>query len=184
MNHVINAKGTTVTNSIKEYIEKKYSKFEKYINEDADVYTKIEVKEGGKRHKVEITIPIGKHVIRAEVNSDDMYAAIDQAEDVMARRLRKRKEKLHDRKKNVVDKRELNITDATEIEDLAKDQFEIAKVKTFTVDIMTAQEACEAMELVGHDFFIYIDKVVGAACAVYKRHDGTYGQLICVPDEK
>ena len=99
MEHIIKAKNTTATESIKAYIEKKFSKFDKYAPADTRIYTKIEVKDNGNRHKVEVTIPFGKQTLRVEHNDKDMYAAIDAAEKTMSRLLKRRKEKFEDKHK-------------------------------------------------------------------------------------
>ena len=170
MEHIITAKKTTVTDGIRAYIEKRFAKFDKYVNEDITVHTKIEIKDNGNRHKVEVTIPFGKRVLRAEANDTDMYAAIDNVEKTMSRLLKKRKEKQIQRQQQpseVVG--EVN-SDSTE--------YEITRVKTHELPSMTAQEACEALEMVGHPFYVYRDIDSGSICVVYTRDDGGYGQLI------
>jgi ribosomal subunit interface protein len=172
MNHIITAKKTTVTDGIRSYVEKKFNKFNKYISDDTNVYTKIEVKDNGARHKVEVTITLGKQTIRAESNDVDMYAAIDNVEKTMVRLLRKRKEKIEDRRQQ---------PGAFPIDDSISDENEyiIAKTKHHELLCMTTQDACEAMELVGHPFYVYIDaNHNNQVCAVYKRDDGSYGHLI------
>lgn len=172
MNHIITAKKTTVTDGIKSYIERKFNKFEKYVPQDTSVYTKIEVKENGARHKVEVTITLGKQTIRAESNDIDMYAAIDNAEKKMARLLKKRKEKLEDRRQQSAILPDDNDT-------VDESEYLISKTKRHELLCMTAQEACEAMEMVGHPFYVYIGSDQNnQVCAVYKRDDGSYGNLI------
>jgi putative sigma-54 modulation protein len=175
MKHIINAKNTTVTEGIKTYVENKFNKFDKYVHDDVTVYTKIEVKDNGNRHKVEVTIPIGKDTLRTEVNDKDMYAAIDDAEKTMARMLRKRKEKRIDKKREGVE------LVAAEEEIVVKEtaDYDITRVKNHKLSTMSTLEACEAMEMVGHSFYVYKDtEKDSAVCAVYVRKDGTYGHLI------
>ena len=178
MRHIVNAKNTTVTPAIREYVEKKFEKLEKYIQEkNIEAHTMIEVKDGGKRHKVEVTIPIGKDIVRAEVNHTDMYAAIDEAEKVAARRLRKRKERITDRynKKTRPDKvAEVN---EAEIEELLAEP-EITREKVHEMRILSAKQAIDAMEMIGHSFYVYLDiDCEGHPCVVYKKEDGTYGHI-------
>ena len=178
MKHIVNAKNTTVTPAIREYVEKKFEKLEKYIQEkDIDVHTMIEVKDGGKRHKVEVTIPIGKDIVRAEVNHTDMYAAIDEAEKVAARRLRKRKEKLTDRYQKKTRPDKVAEVDETELEELIAEP-EITREKVHEMRILTAKQAIDAMDMLGHSFYVYMDiDCEGRSCAVYKKEDGTYGHI-------
>jgi ribosomal subunit interface protein len=170
MKNIITAKKTTVTDGIRAHIERRFAKFDKYVEKDITVHTKIEVKDNGNRHKVEVTIPFGKQILRAESNGSDMYAAIDDVEKTMSRLLKKRKEKLTQRRQQPA----VITVDAEEIEQT----YAITRVKHHTLLSMTAQEACEAMEMVGHPFYVYNDIDANAVCAVYVREDGNYGHLI------
>ena len=170
MEHIITAKKTTVTDGIRSYIEKRFAKFDKYVTKDIKVYTKIEVKDDGNRHKVEVTIPFGKQTLRAESNGTDMYAVIDDVEKTMSRLLKKRKEKLTQRWQ---EPGELSTPEATAIP-----EYEITRTKTHKLLSMTAQEACESMEMIGHPFYAYMYADKNSICVVYMREDGTYGQLI------
>lgn len=171
MEHIINAKNTTTTEGIKTYVEKRFEKFEKYVHNEIVVYTKIEVKDNGNRHKVEVTIPIGKDIVRAEENDRDMYAAIDKVEKTMSRLLKKRKEKTTQKRH---EGGELPYVKEEELP-----PYDITRVKKHKLDVMSTQEACEAMEMVGHSFFVYRDTEHNkAVCAVYVRAEDSYGHLI------
>ena len=173
MKHIINAKNTTVTDGLRTYVEKKFEKFDKYVHEDITVYTKIEVKDNGNRHKVEVTIPVKKDMLRVEVNDKDMYAAIDEAEKTMSRILRKRKEKKIEKKRESV---ELELNEDIPVDDF---KYDISRIKNHKLTKMSTKEACEAMEMVGHSFYVYKDtEQNNAVCALYVREDGTYGHLI------
>ena len=172
MKHVINAHGTTVTPGIKNYVEEKFSKFEKYLNNDVTVKTNILVKDNNTRHKVEVTLFDGKRTVRVESNSDNMYAAIDAAEDKMSEVLRKKKEKRIDRRQK---KQKLEKVVATVAED---PESTFVRAKAHHMDVMTAEDACEAMELIGHNFYVYKNVEYDKVCAIYKREDGTYGHIV------
>ena len=165
----ITAKNTTVTEAIRAYVEKKFAKFDKYAPDETVVHTKIEVKDNGNRHKVEVTIVLGKQTLRAEATDADMYAAIDNVEKTMCRLLKKRKEKIVDRRQQGG---ELIVATDTTVP-----EYEITRTKNHNILSMTVQEACEAMEMVGHPFYVYHDADNNKTCAVYVRDDGTYGQL-------
>jgi putative sigma-54 modulation protein len=170
MEHIITAKKTTVTDGIRAYIEKRFSKFEKYVSDNIKVHTKIEVKDDGNRHKVEVTIPFGRQVLRAEANDVNMYTAIDNVEKTMARMLKKRKEKITQREQQSVE--------LAAGPESSEPEYDITRVKTHKLHALTVQEACEAMEMIGHPFYAYMDTDVGSVCVVYIRDDGTCGQLI------
>lgn len=170
MEHIITAENTTVTEAIRSHVEKRFAKFEKYAPADTTVYTKLEVKNNGDRHKVEVTIHFGKQTLRAEVNDTNMYAAIDTVEKTMSRLLRKRKEKLVEKSQKPAD--------IPTNEPMIIHEYSIAKRKVHPLAIMNEQEACEAMEMVGHPFYVYFDVDEDKTCAVYMRSDKTYGKLI------
>ena len=171
MRHEIIAKNTTVTAGIRSYTEKKFEKFEKYGSDDMLVHTKIEVKDGGRRHKVEVTIRFGKEVLRAEQNDENMYVAIDNVEKTMTRLLKRRKEKL-------TQKRHAPSNLVVAETPIVENEYDITRVKRHEMQVMDVQEACEAMEMVGHPFYVYRDKDEDRVCAVYLREDGAYGQII------
>ncbi len=173
MEHIIRAKNTTVTPSIQNYVEKRFAKFAKYAPDDMVVHTKIEVKEGGDRHKVEVTISFGKQTLRAEANSTHMYAAIDDVEKTMSMLLKKRKDKMTEKHRQPKD-----FMFGPENEEKSVDEYKISRTKEHDLQAMTAQEACEAMDMISHPFFVYFDDNLKTTCAVYKRDDGTYGQLV------
>ena len=171
MTHIITAKNTTVTEGIRGYIENKFAKFSKYIPDDSQVNTKIEVKENGRRHKVEITIFLGKKTVRAESCAENMYAAIDDAERKMSDILRKYKERIVDKNQQG---RKPEIIDEVYTE---HNHNLFSRVKTHEIGYMTDEEAVEAMELVGHTFFAYVNDISGKLCVVYKRNGNTYGKI-------
>jgi len=171
MEHIIFAKNTTVTEGIRVYVEKRFEKFSKYAPDDTKVYTKIEVKSNRPCHKVEVTIVFGKQTLRAEAADVNMYVAIDNVEKTMARLLKKRKEKMVQRRQMPGD------MDAV-ANAHTEEEYDIARVKTHELPTMSAQDACEAMEMVGHAFYVYRDVDTKKLSVVYLREDGDYGQLI------
>ena len=167
----VTARNTTITDGLRSYLTQKFNKLDKYLDEDTRVNVKIEVK-ANNRHKIEVTIPSGKSVVRAEAVDTDMYSAIDKVEEILTRSLRKKKEKMIQRHRKVeTPKPEVK----TEVEDL----YEIVRSKEHELCSITEQEACEEMEMTNHNFYVYRDCARNdAICVVYIREDGKYGQLI------
>lgn len=177
MQHVITAKNTTVSDPIRNHIETKFNHaFGKYLTEDAVVRTKIEVIKSC-RHKVEVTISLGKQTLRAEVSetdgNSDMYNSIDKAASVMTQLLIKRKKKLEDKKKNT----ETIRVEHTE-EENDNNECVVARTKHHEASVMSVKDACEAMEMLGHSFFVFRNAETMDFCVVYKRYSGDYGLLI------
>ena len=80
-----------VTESIKLYVEEKLSKLDKYFKEELEAKVLIRVRNN--LQFIEVTIPTNKFTIRAEAGNQDLYAAIDKAEEVLERQIRKNKTK-------------------------------------------------------------------------------------------
>lgn len=156
------------TNSIKEYINKKLSKLDKYFDEEysATILTKKE----GKLQKIEITIPTKAFTLRNESVNDDLYAAIDNVIDKLERQIRKNKDKIN--KKN--NKKIIEDFDLI-LEDEFFDDEKIVKRKQLELKPIDEEEAIIEMEMLGHNFFVFKDAYSNKICVLYKRKNGNYG---------
>lgn len=174
MNINISGKGIDLTPSIKEIVEKKLSKLDKYFVKEVDCNVKISTQKD--MQKIEVTIPMKNNAVRAEHQSKDLYQSIDLVVDILERQIRKYKTKIQRKKQANVSLFEgFNFTD-----DSSSDETEINIVKTKTFDMkpMTPEEACLQMELVGHNFFVFSNADSGKICVVYKRGLDSYGLII------
>lgn len=167
-------KNIEVTEGIKSAVEEKLGKLDKYFNEEirADVTLSVNRNE----HKVEVTIPVKGNIIRAEEISEDMYASIDLVEETIERQLVKYKNKLIDKKKSYRDNFTADYIDA-DYEDEDEGTVKIVRTKSFGVKPMDAEEACVQMELLGHNFFVFLNADTDEVNVVYKRKGGTYGLI-------
>ncbi len=157
------------TDAIKEYIEAKLGRLEKYLNDDslrANVLTKKE----GRNQKIEVTIPTNGFILRNEAVNEDLYAAIDNVGDKLERQVRKNKEKINKKhnKKIIAD-----------FEAALEDEFEedekVVKRKKLELKPIDEEEAIIEMEMLGHSFFVYRDSETDEICVLYKRKSGNYG---------
>ena len=127
------------------------------------------------RHKIEVTIPLKGRIIRAEQVSEDMYQTIDLVEEVIERQLKKYKNKLINRKHQADDYfRPEYIEKEYEDED---DEVQIERVKHFEMKPMFIEDACVQMELLGHNFYVFINAETDETNVVYKRKNGGYGLI-------
>lgn len=156
------------TDSIKEYIEAKLSRLDKYIKDSDDIEAVVLTKKEGRRYKIEVTIPTKDFTLRNEVVDDDLYAAIDLVIDKLERQVRKNKEKLN-KKKKVIEDFEIDIEDNFMEEEV------IVKRKSIELKPIDEDEAILQMELLGHNFFVYKDIETNKICVLYKRKNGNYG---------
>ena len=169
------AKNIELTPALKEMVEKKISKLEKYFGPNVEARATLSVQKN--RQRVEVTIPFNGVILRGEEVTDDMYKSIDLVEEKLVRQIRKQRTKLS-RKNNSGSLRypEFNSLEFKN-EDTDEDTSRIVKTKSFNVKPMSADEAVLQMELLGHSFFVYQDAYTNNVSVVYKRKDGNYGLI-------
>ena len=95
MKFIIIGKNIDVTTGLREAVESKLGKLERYFTPDTEIHVTLSVQK--ERQKIEVTIPVKGTIIRSEQVSDDMYVSIDLVEQVNQPQLRKYKNKLHAR---------------------------------------------------------------------------------------
>jgi len=160
-----------VRESLKEAIEKKLSKFDRYFGEDTEAFVTCKVRKGVKI--IEITVNYGGVTFRAEEENETFVTALDRAVEGLERQMRKNKTKLENTvKRGAFAPMEIEDDDYDE-----EGEYNI-KVKTFPFKPMTADEAILQMNLLGHAFFAFIDSDSGETCVVYKRKEGSYGLIV------
>ena len=153
----IRGENIEVTEALRDYVESKLSKVEKYFHEDQELHARVNLKVyREKTAKVEVTIPTGSVTLRAEDVSLDMYGSIDLVVDKIARQIRKNKTKIARKYREKVPTGEMFSTEFNKEE---------------------VEEAILQMELLGHDFFIYTDSKDHTTNVLYKREDGNYGLI-------
>ena len=161
----IRGENVAITDAIRDYAETKLSKLEKYFSEDVTVHVTAKVYPN-KQAKAEVTIPSKAVTLRAEETSDNWYASLDLVVDKLERQMRKHKTKVQ--KRNRVEK-------AHDNSDIDDEPF--ARIKELDIETMSPQDAIEQMDLLGHDFFMFINEDTAHVSVVYRRKDGTNGLL-------
>jgi len=179
MHFNIRGENIEVTPAIREYVEKKITKLERYFSESPDANVNVNLKTyNDKTAKVEVTIPMSQLVLRAEEDHVDMYAAIDLITDKLERQIRKHKTKVNRKFREKGNATEffgsVDNSAATAVEE---DELEIVRQKRFNLKPMDSEEAILQMDLLGHNFFVYTDAETNSTNIVYKRKDGKYGLI-------
>ena len=169
----IRGKKVEVTDSIKNYIEEKLGKLDKYFSDPEELTASVLIRIRGNEQIVEVTIPAPKVILRAEESHDDLYAAIDIVTDKLERQIRKNKTKLRNNKHNKIDFMDFVIE--LETEEPIEEKEVIVKRKQVEMKPMSEEEAVLQMELLGHEFFVFNEVNTGNTCVLYKRKDGNYG---------
>ncbi len=177
----IRGENIEVTPAIREYVESKISKLERYFNNDMDATANVNLKiYNDKRTKVEVTIPMKRLTLRAEERNDDLYAGVDAIVDKLERQIRKHKTKVN---RKFRDREGVGLYFATAPEtgapavEEAEDELQIVRTKQFSLKPMDDEEAILQMNLLGHDFYIFTDAETDETNIVYRRKDGKYGLI-------
>jgi len=178
LKYQIRGENIEVTEAIRDHVEKKVGKLERYFNEtpEANVHVNLKVNPD-KKAKVEVTIPIPQLVLRAEEVNDDMYAAVDLIVDKLERQIRKHKTKVNRKFRELGSAKEFFKTGngTAPVED--NDELNIVRTKRFDLKPMDSEEAVLQMNMLGHTFFIYTDAETDGTHIVYRRKDGKYGLI-------
>ena len=170
MKITIYGKQMTVRDSLKNAVEKKLSKFDKFFGEDTEAYVTCKVRKGDKI--IEITVNYCGTTFRSEEESETFITALDRAVESLERQIRKNKTRLEKKVKRGA----FVITEEDDDEYVEEGEFEI-RVKTFPFKPMTAEEAILQMNLLGHAFYAFTDAESGEVAVVYKRKEGSYGLI-------
>ncbi|MFD3158233.1 ribosome hibernation-promoting factor, HPF/YfiA family [Haloimpatiens sp. FM7330] len=166
-------KNIEVTNALKNMVEKKLSRLDRYFEPSVQAQVTFSVQKNNQI--IEITIPFNGVILRGEESHQDMYAAIDLVLDKLERQIRKQKTKLA-RRIHEGSVRFSSIPDYEPRDDEEKEP-KIVKTKKFAIKPMSVEEAVLQMELLGHNFFVYKDAENLEVNVVYKRKDGNYGLI-------
>lgn len=171
MRFTITGKNIEVTSGLREAVEDKLGKLDRFFAPATEATVRLSVQR--ETQKIEVTIPVKGHLIRAEESSTDMYVSIDLVEEILERQLKKYKNKLIDKKQNAPSFSAAFIEEENSIDD----HVEIVKTKKFAVKPMDPEEACVQMELLGHSFFVFLNGETDEVNVVYKRKGGSYGLI-------
>ena len=172
MEIIIHGDKLKITDAMNDYIEEKLAKLNKYLENGDRVRANVIVKVKNHEQRVEITIPMKSFILRSEETKDDFYAAVDKAVDKLERQIRKNKTRMMSKQVKV--NYEFNFSEIEVDEDDAKEN-KILKRKKVEVKPMNEDEAIIQMELLGHQFYMYMDSETSKPAVVYKRNDGNYG---------
>ncbi|WP_110112514.1 ribosome-associated translation inhibitor RaiA [Bacillus sp. CGMCC 1.16541] len=178
----IRGENIEVTPAIKDYVEKKLSKLERYFDETPKTDAYVNLKVYNNNQKIEVTIPMTDLVLRAEETHGDLYAAIDLVVDKLERQIRKHKTKVNRklREKGAPKYVFAQLEDeaaATAIATEEEEDLELVRTKRFNLKPMDSEEAILQMNMLGHSFFVFTNAETNVTNVVYRRKDGKYGLI-------
>ena len=171
MKFIIVGKNIEVTPGLRSAVEDKIGKLEKYFTPETEVHVTLSVEK--ERQKREVTIPVKGSIIRSEQVSSDMYVSIDLVEEIIERQLKKYKRKLVDQQQAASFFKQEFI----EKDYMDEDEIKIIRTKKFDIKPMYPEDACIQMELLGHNFYVFVNAETEQVNVAYKRKGGTYGLI-------
>ena len=173
MKYNIVGRKVNLRDNFKERVYKKPGKFEKIFSEDAEANVKVTLEK--KRQTVEVTIFDNGMTYRAESTAPEMNDALDAVVDILGGQIRKNKTKLS--KKLRADSIEQYFAEEPDTEEIPEADYSVVKTKNFVVKPLSVEEAILQMNMIGHEFFMFLNSANNQLCVVYKRKDDTYGLL-------
>lgn len=172
MRIVVSGKNIIITDALKDKVNKKLSKFDRFFEPNTEARATLSVEKG--RHIFEVTIPFNGVILRGEEATDDMYMSIDNVIEKLERQVRKQKTKLERKMKDYNLRFDTLFDSVPEEQD---DERKIVRTKRFAMKPMPAEEAAMQMELLGHNFFVFSNADTEEVNVIYKRKDGDYGLI-------
>jgi putative sigma-54 modulation protein len=166
--------------SIQEYVRKKVGKLGRYLQKIDEA--KVEVREEKTkspqdRFTVQVTLSSNGTLLRGEERAESVYTAVDAVTEALTRQIERYKGKLYKRGRGVSLARQGTAPEEgvgyLEEEVMPK----VVRVKRFAAKLMSVAEAAEQMELLGHDFFLFVNGDSDKLNLLYRRKDGDYGLI-------
>jgi putative sigma-54 modulation protein len=174
MKYNIRGDKVTVTQSMKSYITEKLSKMDKYFENPEEITANVLVKIKGLEQIIEVTALTKRFTLRAEESNEDFYAAVDLVINKLERQIRKNKDRLNKKYKNI-ESVDFNLDYQDNEPDEEVNDSKIVKRKNISMKPMDEEEAILQIELLNHDFFVFKNIDEECVSVLYKRKDGNYG---------
>lgn len=163
-----------VYDEMKELVEKKLAKFDKYFNGTGEATVTLSCKHNEKN--LEITITAANTLFRSEIGAESFRDALDSAVAAIEGQIRRNKTRLAKRLRT--GGLELIPDTFDDVDDTEDEPELIIRTKTFSFKPMSPEEAILQMNLLGHQFFVFNDDHTNQTCVVYLRKDGDYGLIV------
>ena len=179
MKVMIQGRNVEITDRLREYVDKKVSRLIRYLPSIDEVRMELTVhraRSAQDRQVAQLTVRNRGTILRAEERSSDLSASIDAVLDKMYRQIMRYKGK---RYRGRTHARQLEEEEGMELH--PEELHGIVRVKRFPTPPMSEEEAIEQMELLGHDFFVFLNAESGEINVLYRRSDGDYGLIIPEP---
>ncbi|MCD8503296.1 MAG: ribosome-associated translation inhibitor RaiA [Bacillaceae bacterium] len=177
MNFNIRGENIEVTPALRNYVEKKIGRLDRYFNTVPAAPVNVNMQVINNQQIIEITIPMPQLLLRAEESNADMYAAIDLVVEKLERQIRKHKTKVNKKFRQDGSLKYMFRSDVADVTFEDEDELEVVRTKRFSLKPMDTEEAILQMDMLGHNFFVYSNADNGETNVVYRRKDGRYGLI-------
>ena len=174
----IHSKSSHLSEPFRERVHERLSRMERFgvVIERVDVEVNLEQnpRHGDDAHKVQLTSHGAGPLVRAEAANSDNISAFDLAAEKFELQLRK----VHERSKDVKHRSLKEMPLAIPVEEpnnLVSDDYQIVREKSHHAEKLTREQAIDAMEMLDHDFFIFVDTKTNKPSVVYRRRGYSYG---------
>jgi putative sigma-54 modulation protein len=172
MQITIVGKNLEITESLRQYAEKKTAKIGKFFEQGLlDAQITLGVERG--MHIVDITVTVDGLLLRGEEKTGDMYSSIDGAVDKIERQIHKHKTRINRKIRG----NQVIAMPPMPIENEVNEEPKVVKTKRFAIKPMSVEEAVMQMDLLGHDFYVFSNADTDEVNVVYRRKDGNFGLI-------
>lgn len=181
MNYNIRGENIEVTQAIRDHVESKISKIERYFDTPPTSDVNVNLSVYNEEQQIEVTIPMSNLLLRAEEQHTDLYAAVDLVVAKLERQIRKHKTKVNRKfrqegsQKHIFAELEKEAREARDQEE--SEEIDIVRTKRFNLKPMDSEEAVLQMDMLGHEFFVFTNADSNDTNVVYRRRDGKYGLI-------
>lgn len=174
MNIIVNGRHLEVTPALRSYAEDKLSRFDRYLHEISEAVVTLSI-EKKYRHKADVLLKVNGMLIQAESVTDEIYSAIDEVTEKLDRQVKKYKEKMVSHRKGGA--KSATAAAGSPETTTEKETGRIIKNKRFELKPMSPDEASMQMELLGKDFYVFINDMSSDINVIYTRQDGNFGLI-------
>ena len=174
MNVIVSGKNLEVSEGLKEYVEKKIGKLDRYLpslTEARVEFAMEKTKSASQREVVQVTLRTNGTILRGEERASDFGTAVDIVIEKLEKQIERYKGK-HNRSRAQTER-----TTPMEAEPEEAETPRVVRMKRFRTRPMTEEDAIEQMELLGHSFFVFTHRERGTINVLYRRNDGDYGVI-------
>ena len=173
-------KNLEVSEAIQDYVQKKVGKLARYLPQLGEA--KVEIREERTkspqhRFTVQVTLNSKGTLLRSEEKGENVYTAIDAVTEVLTRRIERYKGKLYKKGRGVSLARQTGALERATADEEAEVLPKVVRIKRFVVKPMSVTQATEQMELLSHDFFLFVNTDNDALSLLYRRKNGDYGLI-------